>query len=47
MVPPQVASLRGRSIPISEDGGRLLETEDAVEPMDKSDASGLMLNRGR
>eukprot|EP00439_Symbiodinium_sp_Y106_P062532 s708_g9.t1 len=36
VVPPQVASLRGRSIPISEDGGRLLETADAVEPMDKN-----------
>ncbi|CAE7828922.1 unnamed protein product [Symbiodinium sp. CCMP2456] len=44
VVPTQVASLRGRSIPISEDGGRSLETPDAVEPLDMPDASGLMLN---
>ncbi|CAE7463609.1 unnamed protein product [Symbiodinium sp. CCMP2592] len=44
VVPPTVASLRGRSIPIREDGVRLLEIPDAVEPMDTSDASGLMLN---
>ncbi|CAE7870115.1 unnamed protein product [Symbiodinium sp. KB8] len=38
---------RNRSLPISEDGGRLLETLDAVEPLEIPDASGLMLNKGR